>query len=171
MGPEVPPVLRARAALPAPGLAAACSTSGRLGSRASALPAMGLLWAAAIYSDSSLNLFDSTFTTDSADSGGAVYNDLSGTLTVDGSTFTGDTATGSGGAIDSLGTLTVTDGSTFTSDTASLTGGAIGVAAGQANISDSTFTGNSATDRRRHRGRGHADGLRFQPLGQFSYRR
>jgi hypothetical protein len=64
---------------------------------------------------STVAVIGSTFTANSARSGGGIGN--RGTLTVGGSTFAGNTATVHGGGIDNFATATVI-GSTFTANSA-----------------------------------------------------
>ena len=104
-------------------------------------PSEPLLYGGAIRApDVAVVVFNSVFTGNSSEYGGAIYNGDSGTLTVTGSTFSHNSATNSGGAIYSA-TATVTS-STFTGNDAN-DGGTI-YAATTATITDSTFTGNSA---------------------------
>jgi len=71
-----------------------------------------------------VNLTGSTFTGNSAQSGGAVYNDQSSSLAIGGSTFSGNSA-GSGGAVYNSATLAVVEQSLFSGNTATANGGAI----------------------------------------------
>jgi hypothetical protein len=81
-----------------------------------------------------------------SNSGGAIYNEGSGTLTIGNSTLAGNSATGSGGAIWNDGTLTIT-ASTLAGNSAADSGGAIDTSAsGRMTITNSTLAGNSATD-------------------------
>ena len=101
-------------------------------------------WGGAIYSTTNLAITSSTFTDNHAntDNGGAIFSE--GNLTVTSSTFTGNTAyNGYGGAIDSISNLTVTC-STFTNNYASI-GGAIYSDGNTLNITSSTFTNNHAS--------------------------
>ena len=78
--------------------------------------------------DSTLAIYGSTFTTNSATTGGAIY-DFAGAVSVSNSTFSGNTATGSqassgGGIYNVLGTLRV-NSSTLNNNSATGFGGAI----------------------------------------------
>jgi predicted outer membrane repeat protein len=85
--------------------------------------------------------------------GGGIFNDSSGTLTVNTSTFSGNYSSTGGGGIDNFGMLSVTD-STFLNNTSSMSyGSGGGIAnfrrnsddpAGTLTVSNSTFSGNSA---------------------------
>ena len=97
--------------------------------------------------------FQNADNTSAAPYGGAIQNDVGGTLTVTGSTFTGNTAA-DGGAIangySGTGTLNVS-GSTFSGNTATEDGGAI--ASGEQTgstatlvVTGSTFSDNEATN-------------------------
>ena len=97
--------------------------------------------------------FQNADNTSAAPDGGAIQNDVGGTLTVTASTFTGNTAT-YGGAIangySGSGTLSVS-GSTFSGNTATEDGGAIasGEQGGNTStvvVTGSTFSDNAATD-------------------------
>lgn len=106
-----------------------------------------------------IDITDATFTQDSAERGGAIYNGSSGTVNVTGSTFADNTAVLNGGAIDTadngFGAVSVT-GSTFTANRAQLDGGAVdnGDQEGSSgtlmitdsNFGDSSTPGNSARD-------------------------
>jgi predicted outer membrane repeat protein len=84
-----------------------------------------------------------TFANNSADFGGAIFNDLGATLTVNpGTSFTGNSATFEGGAICNDGPLAVS-GTSFTNNTAQYGGGILGDGAGS--VTGCSFTGNSAT--------------------------
>jgi predicted outer membrane repeat protein len=80
-------------------------------------------WGGAIYNDGTLNIVNCTFSDNTAEYGGAIYNDTDGILTVSGGTFSNNKSTGNavtagtGGAIDNEGTLTISS-STFSSNTA-----------------------------------------------------
>jgi hypothetical protein len=81
-----------------------------------------------------------------AGSGGAIYNEGTGTVTINHGSLQGNTATGSGGAIWNGGSLTVAL-STLSGNSASDSGGAIDDEAGGAlTIVNSTLSGNSASD-------------------------
>jgi predicted outer membrane repeat protein len=92
--------------------------------------------------DVAIVVFNSVFTGNSSQYGGAIYNGDSGSLTITGSTFSHNSATNSGGAIYAA-TATVTS-STFTDNDSDYNGGAI--SAGTATVTASTFTGNDAND-------------------------
>ncbi len=85
--------------------------------------------AAAIYNLGNTAITDSTFTSNTASNGGAIYNAASGdkALTVTDLTFTSNTATLQGGAIRNSGTLNyiATKDQTISDNTASQQGGAI----------------------------------------------
>jgi len=96
-----------------------------------------------IYSDGMLTIKNSTFSGNSAQSGGAVFL-RSGTTTISNSTFRDNSATDVGGGIlNWLGTLHVTN-STFYGNSA-IYGGAIYNDLNSFTLSNSTFSGNSAT--------------------------
>ena len=103
--------------------------------------------------------FQNADNTSAAADGGAIQNDVGGSLTVTASTFTGNTAA-DGGAIangySGSGTLNVS-GSTFSDNTATEDGGAIASGEQTGNtstvvVTGSTFSDNAADERRR---RGH----------------
>lgn len=92
----------------------------------------------------------STFSSNSAQTGGAVDNFGSSNFQINSSTFSGNTAgsaqiSGDGGAIlNETGTTTIT-GSTFSGNSASSTGGAIrSIGGATLNVGNSTLAGNSA---------------------------
>ncbi len=92
----------------------------------------------------SMTVTNGTFTGNSSNNGGAVYN--KGTLTVDGGSFTNNSSTGVGGAVtNSGGTLTVKE-ATFEGNRAATTGGAIYTngSGKEVKIEDSSFTNNEA---------------------------
>jgi predicted outer membrane repeat protein len=95
-----------------------------------------------------INVTDSLFSNNSAGRGGAIHNEVGGTVNVTRGTFTTNTSPNLGGAIFTAGTLNVTAG-TFTSNSAN-SGGAIAVAStGTATITatngaNSTFSSNLA---------------------------
>jgi predicted outer membrane repeat protein len=97
----------------------------------------------------SLTVVDSTFTDNTAEHGGAIYDFDGDTLTVTGSTFTGNTASNAGfggGAILSFGIdVSVTD-SVFTGNATAGSGGAIYDYGGTLTVTDCTFTSNSASE-------------------------
>ena len=98
----------------------------------------------AIYNLGTLTVTGSTFSTNGADpapaAGGAIYNDVNA-LTISNSTFVSNTA-GSGGAIFSVGPLTVTNSNFNSNGAEGGNGGAIDCVS--AAISDSTFAYDSA---------------------------
>jgi autotransporter family porin len=113
----------------------------------------------AIYNKGTLNITDSTFIDNTANKnggdGGAIYNSMNSSLTVNNSTFTGNTAY-LGGAIynsntayvgslisNDVGNLTVKN-SRFTDNTAKVSGGAI-FNEGNSTLTGSIFIGNKAT--------------------------
>ena len=81
------------------------------------------------------------------DSGGGIFVNQDGTLTVSNSTFSGNSANDHGGGIRNAGALTVSN-STFSGNNAALNGGGIYMRYGAAQVSSSTFSGNSATNGR-----------------------
>ncbi|MCI0711988.1 MAG: hypothetical protein L0154_17675, partial [Chloroflexi bacterium] len=87
-----------------------------------------------------LTITNSTFIVNQAGFGGAIVND--GTLTITTSTFTDNLSFGNRGAIANSGTLTITS-STFKDNRALGSGGAIGNG-GIVVITNSTFSGNTA---------------------------
>lgn len=103
-----------------------------------------LCFGAGILNSGNLTVTNTTFTLNSAHSGGAIYNNTDGVLNVSNSVFTNNsTHAANGGAIynknDSI-SATVTD-STFTGNTANTFGGGI-FNAGTLNLTDSTLSGN-----------------------------
>jgi predicted outer membrane repeat protein len=94
-----------------------------------------------------LTISNTTFTSNTALSGGAIYNEsigpLKGTLKISNSTFSSNTAV-SGGAMSNDGMLTMSN-STLSSNSASSTGGGIFNVSGTLTVSNSTFVSNSAS--------------------------
>ena len=86
---------------------------------------------------------NSTFSGNSSDSGGGIWNGYNDTLTVNNSTFSGNTAN-VGGGISAGGTVTVSR-STFDGNTANYSGGGI-YSSGTLIVSNSTFSGNTTRD-------------------------
>ncbi|MBV8734715.1 MAG: hypothetical protein JO120_08050, partial [Solirubrobacterales bacterium] len=81
-----------------------------------------------------------------AGSGGAIYNEGSGTVTIANETLTSNSAVDAGGAIWNGGTLSIID-STLDANTAGMRGGAVETSAtGRTTISNSTLTANTAND-------------------------
>ena len=98
----------------------------------------------AILNSENLTIENSDFTGNTADLGGAIYNNDTIAGITD-STFTTNSAT-SGGAVFNNGTLTAITGSTFIENTATTTsGGALFNAVDIGSISDSSFLDNSAS--------------------------
>lgn len=97
----------------------------------------------AIYNAGLLTVTNSKFSGNNAFSGGAIYNFLTGTLSVADSTFSGDNYATEGGAIYSESTLSITN-SIFSGNNADLGGAIISDAA--LTVTDSTFSGNGALD-------------------------
>ncbi|KAG5184584.1 pectin lyase fold/virulence factor [Tribonema minus] len=95
----------------------------------------------AIYNDGDFTCGNSTFASNSADGGGAIYN-YDGHFTCGNSTFTSNSADGEGGAISNIGNFTCGN-STFTSNTA-YDGGAIFNYNGHFTCGNLTFTSNTA---------------------------
>ena len=75
--------------------------------------------------------------------GGAIYNDIGGTLTVANSTFNSNSASNIGGAIFNNGALSVSN-STFSSNSANYGGAIYNLNGNISNLSNSTFSSNSA---------------------------
>ncbi|MCQ2410643.1 MAG: hypothetical protein MJ053_03915, partial [Elusimicrobiaceae bacterium] len=103
-----------------------------------------------VYNTGNLTVVDSHFGAvgagNVAANGGAILN--TGNATV-GGTFTENTASGWGGAIYNSGNLTIADGTTFTNNTAGSVGGAITNALGTSVLTlgaDVSFTGNEAVN-------------------------
>jgi predicted outer membrane repeat protein len=100
----------------------------------------------AIYNEGRLTVIYSTFSNNSASSGGAIFNTGAGSLTIYISVFTNNSAS-QGGAISNDGTL-VLKGSTLAGNRATLAANAAGGAglanggSGSVSITNSTFTGN-----------------------------
>ncbi len=97
---------------------------------------------AGILNSGTLEVNNSSFSGNSANSGGSIYNNSSGNLTVNNSTFSGNSATSSGGGIFNQGTLTV-DNSTLSGNSATNYGGGI-YTESTLEVNNSTFSGNSA---------------------------
>ena len=88
-----------------------------------------------------LTLEDSTFSGNSANYGGGIYN--FGTATITNSTLSGNSAAFRGGGIHNSGTATITN-STLSGNYSALDGGGIFNEGGTATITNSTLSGNSA---------------------------
>jgi CSLREA domain-containing protein len=90
---------------------------------------------------SSLTVVDSTFNSNSAVVGGALYNSVNGTLSVSGSTFDRNEATTNfGGGVYNTAAVTVTN-STFSGNSAGAQGGGLANFE-SATVTNSTFSGN-----------------------------
>jgi CSLREA domain-containing protein len=90
-----------------------------------------------------LDVFDSTFTTNIAQVGGALYNIQGGFANVSGSTFDrNQAATNFGGGVFNNGTINVTN-STFSGNSAGAAGGGL-ANDGTATVTNSTFAGNTS---------------------------
>jgi CSLREA domain-containing protein len=103
----------------------------------------------AIYSTGTLEVDSSFFTKsplsiESANNGGAIYND-GGTATISLSTFDTNSSADGGAVTNASGIMTVTD-STFTNNSASTHGGAIMNSIGNLIVKASTLEGNSASE-------------------------
>ena len=103
-------------------------------------------WGGAIFNTSELSIVSSTFSHNSASDGGAIANRV-GELSISDSTFSHNSAdfggaSDEGGAIDNIGELSITN-SSFRYNSAGF-GGAIHNGAGELSISDSSFSLNSA---------------------------
>ena len=94
----------------------------------------------AIVNDGELSVVNSTFSHNSADSGGAIYN-RDGTVSISDSAFSNNTA-GWGGAINDYGELSIVN-SSFSGNSADISGGAI-FNAGKLSIVNSSFSHNLA---------------------------
>ena len=94
----------------------------------------------AIYNNGELSISDSAFSDNSAEYGGAIHNS-NGTLTISDSSFSSNLADSAGGAIDNWRTLNITN-SSFSGNSAAW-GGAI-YSQGELSISNITFRRNSA---------------------------
>ncbi len=92
--------------------------------------------------DGYVKVTDSTFTSNSAENGGAIYNhkgtSQTGSVYLSNTTFTDNTATTAGGAIYNEGTLTLSGTQKFIGNTATLKGGAI-YNSGTLTIGDGAF--------------------------------
>ncbi len=86
-------------------------------------------------------LTDDTFSGDTADFGGGVYNAAAATATLTDDTFSGDSAEQGGGVYNDSGTATLTD-DTFSEDSVSYAGGGVSND-GTATLTDDTFSGDS----------------------------
>ena len=84
--------------------------------------------------------YASSFTGNTANEGGAIYNAAGGTASVTGPTFSGNTAGTYGGALFNMGTMTVSG--TLSDNTAEYDGGAV-YNQGLMTILSSTLGGNS----------------------------
>lgn len=93
----------------------------------------------AIYNAGALTIYDSAF--DTNDSDGAIFNDSSGTATINNSTFTANGSMGEGGAIFNDHVLVLND-CTFANNVGNGYGGAIFNEEGTLIASDCTFSGN-----------------------------
>ena len=92
----------------------------------------------------SLTLSDTTFSSNSAENGGAIFNDSGSTLTINPNVaFNSNSAADNGGGIYNQGTATI-DGASFNSNSATQRGGAI-YTTGNLTINNSSFTGNTST--------------------------
>ena len=103
-------------------------------------------WGGAIFNAGELNIVSSTFSHNLASDGGAIANRV-GELSISDSTFSHNSAdfggvSDEGGAIDNIGELSITN-SSFRYNSAGF-GGAIHNGAGELSISDSSFSLNSA---------------------------
>ncbi len=99
-----------------------------------------------IFNEGALTVSNSTFSTNSANTGGAgeggaIFSE-NGTLTVNYSTFSGNTSAGDGGAIIVVGSGNIAN-STFSGNQAN-SGGAIATLGGTTTVVNSIFSGNSA---------------------------
>ena len=93
----------------------------------------------AIVNDGELSIVNSTFSHNSADSGGAIYN-RDGTVSISDSAFSNNTA-GWGGAINDYGELSIVN-SSFSGNSADISGGAI-FNAGELSMVNSSIAGSS----------------------------
>ena len=107
--------------------------------------------AGAVYNDGIAQVTGSVvFSGNTGYQGGAIYNDIYGTLTISGgTTFTNNTATFAGGALGNSGTASITQ-ALFTGNSAQAAGDVAASGgglynAGGATISESTFTANTST--------------------------
>jgi predicted outer membrane repeat protein len=99
----------------------------------------------AIYSPGGLTVSGCTFTSNSATQGGGIYeDDFGGTLTVRDSTFTGNTASDSGGGLYNIGTATLLNCSLSKNTAGSAGGGIFNAAVGTLVVKDSTVLNNVA---------------------------
>ncbi|MCX7791115.1 MAG: CSLREA domain-containing protein [Chloroflexaceae bacterium] len=99
-----------------------------------------------VVNSGTLTVSNSTFSGNSAGSGGGIVNLSSGTLTVINSTFSGNSANFGGGIDNAGGTVTVTN-STFSGNSANVRGGGIYNNPGSTlTVTNSTFSGNGATN-------------------------
>ena len=100
----------------------------------------------AIYSSVSVTVADSTFSSNTATNGGAIRMTTGGSLSVTTSTFSGNSTSntsGWGGVIFNSGSTTVAN-STFSGNTAYV-GGSIANSGGTLNVTNATFSGNTAS--------------------------
>ena len=98
--------------------------------------------AGGVLNKGSLAVVDSTFQSNSAQTGGAIYNAAGARLAVSGSSFDGNGAA-SGGGIDVAGGVVTITLTTFSKNRAQH-GGAIDIAGGQVSLTGCVFDGNSA---------------------------
>ena len=92
----------------------------------------------------SLTLSDTTFSSNSAENGGAIYNDSGSTLTINPNVaFNSNSAADNGGGIFNQGTATI-DGASFNSNSATQKSGGAIYTTGNLTVSNSSFTGNTS---------------------------
>ncbi len=92
----------------------------------------------------SLTLSNTTFSSNSAENGGAIFNDSGSTLTINPNVaFNSNSAADNGGGIYNQGTATI-DGASFNSNSATQRGGAI-YTTGNLTVRNTSFTGNTST--------------------------
>jgi hypothetical protein len=99
----------------------------------------------AIVNYGTLTITNATFSTNSSNEGGAIYNTPSGTISTTNSTFNGNTAF-NGGVIYNFGSIHINSNTIFSSNSvsgSSAQGGAIYSGGGSITISNSTFSANS----------------------------
>lgn len=93
----------------------------------------------------SLTLSDTTFSSNSAENGGAIYNDSGSTLTINPNVaFNSNSAADNGGGIFNQGTATI-DGASFNSNSATQKSGGAIYTTGNLTVRNTSFTGNTLT--------------------------
>ena len=106
-------------------------------------PIIGANAGGGIYTAGTLSLTSVTLSGNSAATGGGIFNDAAGILSVMTSTFTSNTSSIAGGGLDSIGTADVVN-STFSGNSA-VNGGGVNNSGSAFILTNSTLAGNAAT--------------------------